>query len=148
MPRTVLCVTYHASLCCDKASSAHVVTLFSMGFHAKCLAFQAPHPPSHFRRHCDITAFHYSTVINACGRAGDWPRAVQLIVAMGARAVQPDTIVYNSAISACARGSWPQALQLLEMLTGAVTVPRAFRWLVTNSESDRSTAKYQRVPRV
>eukprot|EP00438_Fugacium_kawagutii_P015330 Skav233071 [mRNA] locus=scaffold1468:200815:206654:- [translate_table: standard] len=69
------------------------------------------------RRHCDITAFHYSTVINACGRAGDWPRAVQLSVARGARAVRPDTIVYNSAISACA-GSWPQALQLLEMLTG------------------------------
>ena len=76
------------------------------------------------RRKCDITAFHYSTVINACGRAGDWQRAVAMIAAMRSQMVQQDTIVYNSAISACARAKcWQPALSLLDMLSGSSLPP-------------------------
>ena len=76
------------------------------------------------RRKCDITAFHYSTVINACGRAGDWQRAVAMIAAMRSQMVKQDTIVYNSAISACARAKyWQPALSLLDMLSGSSLPP-------------------------
>ena len=71
------------------------------------------------RQQCDISAFHYSTVLNACGRAHDWPVAVQLVAAMARQEVQTDTVVYNSAINACARAKrWVEALQFLEMLRG------------------------------
>lgn len=76
------------------------------------------------RRKCDITTFHYSTVINACGRAGDWQRAVAMIAAMRSQMVKQDTIVYNSAISACARAKyWQPALSLLDMLSGSSLPP-------------------------
>lgn len=86
------------------------------------------------RQQCDISAFHYSTVLNACGRAHDWPVAVQLVAAMARQEVQTDTVVYNSAINACARAKrWVEALRFLEMLRGCELLPDTltFNCLIT-----------------
>lgn len=74
------------------------------------------------RHGCRVTCFHYSTVISGCG--GDWPRALHLLEAMGVRTIGRDTVVYNSAMSACARGGqWALALVLLTRLPQERLVP-------------------------
>ncbi|CAK9081730.1 unnamed protein product [Durusdinium trenchii] len=73
-------------------------------------------------RNCEITAFHYSTIVNAFRRASDWQTAVGMLTRMVQRKIQQDIVVYNQAINACARAaSWQSALQLLAMLQGSLS---------------------------
>jgi hypothetical protein len=46
-----------------------------------------------------------------------WAQALQLLDVMGRRAVAPNVVSYNSAITACGTGQqWAQALQLLDVM--------------------------------
>lgn len=48
-------------------------------------------------------AYSYNAAISACGRAGDWERAVALIGKMNRQGIQPNAVSFNSAISACGK---------------------------------------------
>ena len=46
----------------------------------------------------------YSSLISACEKAGEWQLALDLFGEMHAEGVQPNTVTYNSLITACAQG--------------------------------------------
>jgi pentatricopeptide repeat domain-containing protein 1 len=63
----------------------------------------------------------YSTTILACGRAGQWAKAIQLLNQMIEQrsGERPELILraYNATISACAKaGQWREALNLLQTM--------------------------------
>lgn len=60
----------------------------------------------------DIQTFN--TVMSACGRAGQWRLALEVMQAIRDRGLCPDRVTYNTAISACAKGGQTDAaLELL-----------------------------------
>ena len=63
-----------------------------------------------------LDKFTYSSAINACGAAGRWEEAVDLIQAMkedGNRGNRPNKVTYTSAIVACGNsGQWDAAFDL------------------------------------
>ncbi|CAE8620409.1 unnamed protein product [Polarella glacialis] len=59
----------------------------------------------------ELDCFTFGTLITACGRNSYWTRALTLIFEMRLGGLQ----ACNAAISACGKGSWPQALWLLEI---------------------------------
>lgn len=64
--------------------------------------------------------FTFSTAITACGRAGQWERALSLLDEMGTQREElcPSIFAINAAIAACARAAqWERALGLLYRMT-------------------------------
>lgn len=64
--------------------------------------------------------FTFSTAIAACGRAGQWERALSLLDEMGKQReeLRPSIFAINAAIAACARAAqWERALGLLYRMT-------------------------------
>lgn len=86
------------------------------------------------REGVDADVFTFSTAITACGNAGEWERALDLLDQMGEALQQqhqlqqqqrrrspiaPDVVSVNAAIAACGRaGQWERALDLLDRMTG------------------------------
>ena len=69
-------------------------------------------------------AIVYSSAISACGSAGEWRRALDLLDEMISLGISPNTITYNAAIQACERsGVWREAVRLFESM-GAAGVER------------------------
>eukprot|EP00529_Nitzschia_sp_RCC80_P000233 CAMPEP_0113493024 /NCGR_PEP_ID=MMETSP0014_2-20120614/28377_1 /TAXON_ID=2857 /ORGANISM="Nitzschia sp." /LENGTH=865 /DNA_ID=CAMNT_0000386871 /DNA_START=122 /DNA_END=2719 /DNA_ORIENTATION=+ /assembly_acc=CAM_ASM_000159 len=65
--------------------------------------------------------FTFGALMNACNRARDGSRAVQLLGMMESTYnVVPNEVVYSAAISACARSKPPQTKQALQLLKEAV----------------------------
>lgn len=63
----------------------------------------------------DVVCF--SAAIRACGRAGQWRRALSVMADMERRGVAPNSHTFSAAISACAQGGhWQPALALLERM--------------------------------
>ena len=57
----------------------------------------------------------FSAAISACGKCGQWEKALQLLDEMQQRRLEPDVISFSAAISACEKvGQWEKALQLLD----------------------------------
>jgi len=68
-------------------------------------------------RQCGLApnVFSFSAVISACGKSGQWERAVSLLEEMRQCGVPPNVISFSAAISACEKGGqWERALLLLE----------------------------------
>ena len=68
----------------------------------------------------------FSAGISACGKAGQWRRALGLLGEMIRIRVEPNTITLNAAISPCSKWErWEQALELLgEMVRRKIGPPR------------------------
>ena len=61
----------------------------------------------------DVISFN--TAIGACGKAGRWCEALELLEEMPKRGLEPDAISYNAAAAACAREKvWDVALQVVD----------------------------------
>ena len=59
----------------------------------------------------------YDAAINACGRGGQWARAVELLQLMRRQNVKPGDETYMAAIFACEKcGQWDKAMELLREL--------------------------------
>lgn len=100
-------------------------------------------------------AFTFSTAITACGRAGRWELALDLLDEMATSAghhqpqrstdpltiaaaggVVPDIVAINAAITACGRaGQWQHALELLGRITARV--PAAYEWSASTDSNVR-----------
>jgi len=62
----------------------------------------------------------YTAAISACGKGGQWKKALELLGQMDAAGVARNTITYNAAISACGKGGqWKKALELLGQMDAA-----------------------------
>jgi len=60
----------------------------------------------------------YNTAISACGKAGKWEKALELLRAIPAVGLQPDTYSYGAALSACENAAqWQTAESLLDEMT-------------------------------
>ncbi len=57
------------------------------------------------RSGCERSVITYSTLISACEKAGEWQLALQLFGRMPQDGVRPNTITFNSLITACAQGA-------------------------------------------
>ena len=56
----------------------------------------------------------YSTAMAACGEAGEWEKALELLAEMPSMGVPPNVVAYTAAVAACGRGGQPaRALGLL-----------------------------------
>lgn len=70
----------------------------------------------------------FSTAVTACGRAGEWERALSLLDEMATEreCLTPDVVAINAAIDACGRaGQCQQALDLLgRMMRGSSSLVR------------------------
>lgn len=58
----------------------------------------------------------YNTVISACGKSGDWQKAVELFESMESEGgIAPSTISFNAALGACSTGEqWERVMALHE----------------------------------
>jgi len=72
----------------------------------------------------------YIIVLNTLERAGDWKRAVNLLLQMQFRGIRIETKAANAAIAACARsGQWSMVMKLYDLmpsLTGHKFVPNQY----------------------
>ena len=50
----------------------------------------------------DVTS--YNVCIKACGDAGQWEEALEVLGEMARVGVTPDAVTYNAAIAACGKG--------------------------------------------
>ena len=58
--------------------------------------------------------FHYSCVIDACAKRGQWEHALEMLAEAKRKGIEADAITYNSVINACAQGGqWERALEML-----------------------------------
>eukprot|EP01134_Creolimax_fragrantissima_P006277 CFRG6277T1 len=74
-----------------------------------------------------ITASHYNPIIATFGEMKDLPSALELLYEMKKLEIRPDTVTYNSSISACAKGGhWERALELLKEME-IIGIPRNIR---------------------
>jgi pentatricopeptide repeat domain-containing protein 1 len=65
--------------------------------------------------------FTFGALMNACNRARDGQRAIELLRSMEKTyGVRPNEVVYSAAISACARSKPPQTKHALQLLKEAV----------------------------
>lgn len=55
-------------------------------------------------RGCERNVITYSALISACEKAGRWQLALNLLDEMQRDKVAPNTVTFNSLISACAQG--------------------------------------------
>ena len=63
----------------------------------------------------EALVIRYNATISACGKCGQWQRALQLFTEARSGRVLANVLTYSAAISACARGGqWRGALCLLE----------------------------------
>ena len=79
----------------------------------------------------------FNAGISACGKAGEWILALQLLSDMPA-AVEPNVITYSAAISACASaGQWRAAVCLLEnmLLRGIAPTVISFNAAISSCEA-------------
>lgn len=75
----------------------------------------------------DIQTFN--TVMSACGRAGEWQLALDVMQAIREWGLLPNRVTYNTAISACGKGGQPDAaLGLLEDMRQTESGPDAFSY--------------------
>lgn len=72
-------------------------------------------PMGRFSRLGQTTA--YNSVITACGRAGEWQRALSVLRQMYSYGAVPDVITYNAALAACAE---------VRPITVATSFPRSW----------------------
>ena len=57
----------------------------------------------------------YHVVMNVCGRAGLWERALECMVEIDDLGIEPNQITYNSLITALEKnGRWMEALDVLD----------------------------------
>ena len=62
----------------------------------------------------------YNTLISAAGRAGKWPRAVQLLEHMRSAGLRADAVTYNALITAARRAGEPdEAFAAFECMRAA-----------------------------
>ncbi|CAD7702603.1 unnamed protein product [Ostreobium quekettii] len=63
----------------------------------------------------------FTALINMCGQARDWRKAVEVFEAMkAARGVRPNTYTYSALIAACSNaGEWQRALEFFEVMKAA-----------------------------
>jgi pentatricopeptide repeat domain-containing protein 1 len=73
----------------------------------------------------DVISFN--TAIDACAKAGQWERALSLLVAMKSVGVTPNVRTFNCAIAACDKGNgqWERAMYLLNEMRVAGVPPDA-----------------------
>eukprot|EP00803_Ostreobium_quekettii_P005190 evm.model.scf_2501.1 EVM.evm.TU.scf_2501.1 scf_2501:13905-16172(-) len=66
----------------------------------------------------------FTALINMCGQARDWRKAVEVFEAMkGVRGVRANTYTYSSLIAACSNaGEWQRALEFFEVMKSAAAV--------------------------
>ena len=58
----------------------------------------------------------YNTVMDACGKAGEYEKALELFSAMEVEGVLPDRVSFNTAMDACNRAlQWQTALQVRKL---------------------------------
>ena len=79
----------------------------------ECHPMSSAHELSTFNK-C-VIVFMCNGVLDVCGKAGQWQRALELLDDMAARwGVQPDVVSFNTVISACGRaGEWGRAVACL-----------------------------------
>ena len=66
-----------------------------------------------------VSIFLFNAAISACGKGGQWQRALELLEEMGREGVERDTITYSATISACKKGGqWQRALDDLGVREG------------------------------
>ncbi|CAK0875783.1 unnamed protein product, partial [Prorocentrum cordatum] len=69
-----------------------------------------------------------TTGISACGKGGQWQRALALLGEMWAAKLELDAFIYTAGVSACGKGGqWQRALALLGELWAARLEPDAFQ---------------------
>lgn len=77
----------------------------------------------------DVNEFHYSAVITACDKAGQWRAALDTLDSMWAvdAVAKPNTFCYSAAISACERGGeWQLALGVFDDMASRGVSPNHF----------------------
>lgn len=69
----------------------------------------------------------YNNVINACGAAGNWKKALELCKKMTRNCVGPDLVTHNIVLSAFKNGSqYLKAIAYFKMMKGANIAPDTF----------------------
>ena len=100
----LLCPDLH-----DSTTAAWAV-LARASLHESCcagtLCQQCPTsgPQIQVWRGCERSVITYSSLISACEKAGEWQLALDLFGEMHAECILPNTVTYNSLITACAQG--------------------------------------------
>jgi pentatricopeptide repeat protein len=94
----------------------------------------------------------YSSVISACGQAGEWARGILFLETMSAEGIEPDEICYNCAITGVAHaGRWEEALLLMEVMEkrglapGIVTLNAAISACARGRQFERAKVLLQRM---
>ena len=88
-------------------------------------------------RGCERSVITYSSLISACEKAGQWELALELFREQCREQCTPNTVTYNSLITALAQGGWcllpppPLLLLLLPLLRGCCLVARGCTVLCT-----------------
>lgn len=69
----------------------------------------------------------YNTMIDACGRGGDWKRAVELLKEMEVVGLPPDVVSYTSTMDGCGKaGRLDVALEILDQMRSKGIQPNSF----------------------
>ena len=61
-------------------------------------------PHVQMQQGCERNVITYSSLIAACEKAGRWQLALKLLEDMQRDHISPNTLTFNSLISACAQG--------------------------------------------
>jgi len=71
----------------------------------------------------------YNNVINACGAAGNWKKALELCKKMTENGVGPDLITHNIVLSAFKNGAqYSKAIAYFEIMQSSNVAPDTFTW--------------------
>jgi pentatricopeptide repeat protein len=64
-------------------------------------------------------------MVDTCGRAGEWRKAMQWFEDMEAASLVPDLVAFNALINACAKGQqWDRARGVFQVSAVSVLKPR------------------------
>lgn len=74
----------------------------------------------------------YNTVMDACGKAGEYLKALELFALMEDMGVRPDRVSFNTAMDACTRAiKWETALQVSSSSSSSLPplpLSRSWQW--------------------
>lgn len=102
-----------------------------------------------FKKYNEVpNVISYNAAISACGKAGKWEQAINLLLEMKKVGVPPDVISYNTAISACEKaGKWEQAISLLGEMKKARVHPDVISYSAAISACGNA-GKWQKAIRI
>ena len=57
----------------------------------------------------------YGAAMSACGKASEWPKALQILQEMEGKQLEMGAVCYNTALLACGASSrWQEMLKIME----------------------------------